>query len=79
MFIELRKAGSAVVPVVTLDETPETYLAVREVIVADQCGMVLRLDCEEALEETPADLTIDVAFKFSRWDHCSMSNDTRER
>jgi hypothetical protein len=56
MFTGLRKAGSAVVPVVTLDETPETYLAVRDVIAADRRGMVLRLDCEDALEETPADL-----------------------
>jgi hypothetical protein len=27
----------------------------------------------------PGMKTIGVAFKFSRWNHCSMSNNTRER
>lgn len=56
MFNGLRAIGSLVAPVVTLDDRPEIYQAIREVVATDQRGMVLRLDCEDALEETPDDL-----------------------
>ncbi|MGO4257123.1 beta family protein [Marmoricola sp. RAF53] len=56
LFSGLRDRGAAAVPTVTLDETPQTYDAVRSVVAADGRGLVLRIDCEDALEDTPAAL-----------------------
>ena len=56
LFVDLSAAGMAAVPVVTLEEPPAMYAAVREVISVDGRGMVLRLDCEQVLEEDPAAL-----------------------
>lgn len=70
LFSALRSAQTPAVPVVTLDETPESYAAIQAVISTDGLGLVLRLDCEEALDETPADLqaTIDQVLSV-----CSVS------
>ncbi|VXB03576.1 beta family protein [Aeromicrobium sp. 9AM] len=57
LFTSLRTAGVDAVPVVTLDETASLYAAVAATVKADKRGVVLRIDCEEALEETPAALT----------------------
>lgn len=56
LFDALRTAGTAAVPVITLDDTAETYAAVQAILATDGRGLVLRLDCEEALDETPASL-----------------------
>jgi hypothetical protein len=56
LFDHLRTAGTAVVPVVTIDEVPEVYVELRRVITSDGRGLVLRLDCEDTLEADPADL-----------------------
>ncbi|GAB3252592.1 beta family protein [Arthrobacter pigmenti] len=53
LFGNLDAKGCAVVPVVTLDEETDTYLAIRNVVANERSGMVLRLDCEDALEEDP--------------------------
>jgi hypothetical protein len=60
LFDELRTAGSTVVPVVTLDETASSYTAINAVIATDDRGLVLRLDCEEVLEEIPVDLQLAI-------------------
>lgn len=60
LFDELRTAGSAVVPVVTLDETAASYAAITSVIGKDGRGLVLRLDCEEVLDEIPVDLQLAI-------------------
>ncbi|HZE39361.1 MAG TPA: hypothetical protein VE172_11170 [Stackebrandtia sp.] len=56
MFDSLRTAGSAVVPVVTLDEAEEACLGARQLITEDRRGMVLRIDCEEVLGRSHADV-----------------------
>ncbi|MGV8896246.1 MAG: beta family protein [Rhodoglobus sp.] len=73
LFDELRTAGTLAVPVVTLDETPETYAAVRAIVAVDVRGLVLRLDCEDALEELPADLKVAIDTVLAE---CGASPDT---
>lgn len=58
MLSELRLVGAAVAPVVTLDDTNEVFAVVREAVKIDGRGIVLRIDCEEALEEGPSDLSV---------------------
>ncbi|MFJ1767839.1 hypothetical protein ACIOD2_46485 [Amycolatopsis sp. NPDC088138] len=60
MFDELRATGAIVVPVVTLDEASELHLAIRDTVRADGRGLVVRVDCADALEEPPADLLVNV-------------------
>lgn len=56
LFDELRTAGSVVVPVATLDESPASYAAICSAVEMDKRGLVLRLDCEDVLDEDPGDL-----------------------
>ncbi len=53
LFGNLDSQGCAVVPVITLDEDAETYAAVKSIVATEGRGFVLRLDCEDALEEDP--------------------------
>lgn len=60
MFDGLRAAGSAAVPVVTLDEPQDLHLVIRDATQVDARGLVVRVDCADALEEPPADLRLTV-------------------
>lgn len=60
LFAELRGAGTAAVPVLTLDETAESLAVLNGVVANDSRGMVLRLECEEVLEEDPPSLKIAI-------------------
>lgn len=51
LFAQLDAQACAVVPVVTLDEDADTYATVKDIVAAEARGLVLRLDCEDALEE----------------------------
>lgn len=65
LFEQLRSANSAVVPVITPYEPVQTYAAVKTVTTADQRGIVLRVDCEEVLEESPGDLSVAIEATLS--------------
>lgn len=70
LFEDLRTSNICVVPVITLDETAATYRAVREIAARDQRGVVLRIDCEEALDETAASLQAAIDSALER---CGVS------
>lgn len=56
LFGDLRREGLSAVPVVTLAETDETYEAVAATVAQDGRGLVLRLDVEDVLNDSPAGL-----------------------
>ncbi|NYI71241.1 hypothetical protein GGQ54_001801 [Naumannella cuiyingiana] len=57
LFGNLRARAVSAVPVVTVEENIETYSAIHSVVAQDRRGIVLRLDCEEILEEDSFALT----------------------
>lgn len=71
LFATLRSEKRAPVPVVTLGETAETLAAVAAIHGIDGRGIVLRLDCEEILEETPAGLASAISTVLSS---CGVSD-----
>ena len=74
LFEDLRRSGTAAVPVITLDETVATRSAVRAILGMDARGLVLRLDCEEVLDATPASLQSAVGNVLA--DCGALANDT---
>ncbi|WP_396932165.1 hypothetical protein [Mycolicibacterium sp.] len=58
-FQGLRDANVAAVPVVTTHEDSSLLAIVRSVVTQDGRGLVIRLDCEDALEAGPQGLTAD--------------------
>lgn len=56
LFDGLRTAGVEAVPVTTLNEAPETYAALADIVAIDAYGLVLRLDCDEILDVDPSEL-----------------------
>jgi hypothetical protein len=59
-FQVLRDGGKAVVPVVTTSEYGSVLNVVRDVVTHDQHGLVIRLDCDDALEAGRDGLTTDL-------------------
>lgn len=54
VFQSLHSTGVQAVPVVTLDEDNETFAVISRISAEQGRGVVLRLDCEDVLEEDPA-------------------------
>lgn len=59
-FETLNSAGVAAVPVVTTNEDSSVLEVVRAVVARDKRGLVIRLDCEDALEAGRKGLTSDI-------------------
>lgn len=59
-FETLNNAGTAVVPVVTTNEDSSVLDVVRAVVAGDARGLVIRVDCEDALEAGREGLSTDI-------------------
>lgn len=53
LLSSLDAEGRKVVPVVTLDEDADAFWVINGVVAQQRRGLVLRIDCDEALEEDP--------------------------
>ncbi|MBB1031266.1 hypothetical protein G6027_10275 [Dietzia sp. SLG310A2-38A2] len=72
IFARLHNDGRQAVPVVTTSESAGVYGAVRQAVLRDSRGIVIRIDCEDALEGSAALLSAELSDVRSE---CSVDAD----